>query len=110
VGAQKTEGSRKNLLVSQVRNEQEAGCMKNLLVATFMLPLLFDSEDGGNTFLRSVGALLPTYKALYPKIMYTSFDDILSELVIVTLNLPQISKYIISIMSNHKKNCLHSEL
>jgi hypothetical protein len=62
-----------------------------------MFGLFFDNKDGGYTFLRNVGELLPSCKALQPKIIYSSFHDILSDLVTATLNLQQISKYVIAI-------------
>jgi hypothetical protein len=37
-----------------------------LAVFFFLLELLFDAEDGGNTFLRNVGGFLTDYTALLP--------------------------------------------
>jgi hypothetical protein len=38
-----------------------------LLHASFLLDLLFDTEDGGGMLLRNVSWLLPDYTALYPR-------------------------------------------
>jgi hypothetical protein len=35
--------------------------------ASFSLGLLFEPEDGGDAFLRTVGGLLPNYMALQPR-------------------------------------------
>jgi hypothetical protein len=37
---------------------------KNKMTAGCLLGLLFDSEDGGDTFLQNVNGLLPNYMAL----------------------------------------------
>jgi ABC-type iron transport system FetAB permease component len=38
-----------------------------LLVVEFLLQFLFDTEDGGSTFLRIVGGLSPIYTVLQPR-------------------------------------------
>lgn len=44
-------------------------CLKFLFDSTFltMLDLLFDADDGSNTFLRNVCILLPHYTAIHPR-------------------------------------------
>jgi hypothetical protein len=57
------------------RNHEEAGgkqrstirSVGRLILAGFLLGLLFDTEDGGSTFLRNMGGLLPDYTALPPR-------------------------------------------
>jgi hypothetical protein len=43
-----------------------------MLHAGFLLGLLFDPEDGGNTFLKNAGSLSPDYTALNYKRPQTS--------------------------------------
>jgi hypothetical protein len=38
-----------------------------LFYASFLLPILFDPEEGGDMFLRNVGWLATDYLALYPR-------------------------------------------
>jgi hypothetical protein len=40
------------------------------LLAGFLLDLLLEPEDGGNTFLWNIGALLPDYTVLRPRRWY----------------------------------------
>jgi hypothetical protein len=40
-------------------------CYFCLLFAGYLLGLLFDPEDGGDTFLRKVSEFLPDYTALH---------------------------------------------
>jgi hypothetical protein len=42
------------------------------LIAHSLRGLLFDSEDGGNTFVRNVSGLVPNYTALPPRRSYSS--------------------------------------
>jgi hypothetical protein len=41
------------------------GSACHLLLAGFLLELLFDPEDGGSTFLQNVSGHLPEYMALH---------------------------------------------
>jgi hypothetical protein len=43
-----------------------------LLHAGFLLDLLFNSEDGGNTFFQNITEFLLDYTASYPKRQYAS--------------------------------------
>jgi hypothetical protein len=38
-----------------------------MLLAGFLLAILFDPEDGSSKFLLNVGGLLPDYTALHPR-------------------------------------------
>jgi hypothetical protein len=52
-------------------------CLPRLFIISFSLGLLFEPEDGSNTFLRIVGGLLPNYTALQPRKSYSSQQWIL---------------------------------
>jgi hypothetical protein len=46
------------------------GCVSEKARAVCLHGLLFDPEDGGNTFVRNVGKLLPDYITSHPRRQY----------------------------------------
>jgi hypothetical protein len=48
-------------------SKKPAALLATYYHAGFLLGLLFDPEDGGDTFLRNVASLLTDYMALYPR-------------------------------------------
>jgi hypothetical protein len=53
--------------VRKARKQNEAGSKHESAHAGFLISLLFDSEKGGDIFLRNVGWISLNYKALYPR-------------------------------------------
>jgi hypothetical protein len=51
----------------QQTSVKAGGKQSYMLHADFLLGLFFDTEDGGQIFLRNVGWLSTDYRALYPR-------------------------------------------
>jgi hypothetical protein len=63
---------------SKPSNKPARSSACRLLLTGFLIGQLFDSEDGGNTFLRNVRGLLADYAVLHPR-RWKSFKVVRSE-------------------------------
>jgi hypothetical protein len=58
----------------------------NLLLASFLLDLLLDTENRGSLFLWNTGGLLSDFRALYPRRQYSSVQTVFLKCILMALN------------------------
>jgi hypothetical protein len=94
----------------QSKKPTEAGG-KHLLYVDFLLHLLFDPEEGSDTFFRNIHGLLPDYTASHSRKQYSSQSQHLDHFCISSIEtFLNLGFEMTSFTNNNNMNALESEV